>query len=120
MNCMKCGKEIYSDHVFCDDCREVMDKYPVNPNTPVVLPRRSGPAAPKKVPRRKSVPLEEQIVVLKSRVRLLAILLTAVSILAALLVYPAVKYLMEDHFLPGQNYTSIVSKSSAGDASDPN
>ena len=34
------------------------------------------------------------------------------AILAALLMYPAIQYLIEDHFLPGQNYTSIVSVTS--------
>ena len=112
MNCMKCGTEVPSGQVFCDDCLAVMSRYPVNPNTPVVLPRRSAGPAVKKAPRKKAPSAEQQLLVLKHRIRLLTVLLFAMSLLAALLVYPAVKYLMEDHFLPGQNYKSIVSKTS--------
>lgn len=111
MACIKCGRETGSDAVFCDACVSEMKKYPVNPNIPIVLPSRS-PGAVKKPVRRKTVSHEEAVSILKGRIRLLCILLTAVSILAALLIYPAMKYLMEDRLLPGQNYTSIVSKTS--------
>ena len=119
MNCMKCGREILADQAFCETCLADMQRHPVNPNTPVVLPKHTAaPVSVKKPVRKKTVPLETQIQVLKHRVRLLTVLLVAMSLLAALLVYPAVKYLMEDHFLPGQNYTSIVSKTSATEAAD--
>lgn len=113
MNCMKCGKETVLDRAFCEECLEQMQRYPVNPNTPVVLPKRSAAAPVKKAPRKKAVPPEEQVVILRRRVRILASALLVMTLLAAALVYPAVKYMMEDHFLPGQNYSSIVSKSSA-------
>lgn len=113
MNCMKCGREILQEQAFCEGCLQEMERYPVNPNTPVILPRRpSSAAVPRKAVRKKTLSLEAQIQILKHRVRLLSILLVAMTLLVALLVYPAVKYLMEDHFLPGQNYTSIVSKTS--------
>ncbi|MBO7251217.1 MAG: hypothetical protein J6V25_01190 [Oscillospiraceae bacterium] len=120
MQCMRCGKNALFDNVFCDSCLKEMNKYPVNPNTPVSLPKRSEYNAARKTVRKRSVPLEDQILLLKNRIRILSILLTVVSILAALLIYPAVKYLLEDHFLPGQNYTSIVSKTSTTEPSDAN
>lgn len=38
MGCMKCGKETTDGQVFCDSCLEVMEKYPVKPDTVVQLP----------------------------------------------------------------------------------
>ena len=116
MSCMRCGRDVISNQVFCDDCLSSMEKYPVNPNTPVILPKHPQKTVHKKTVRKKTVPLEDQIFVLKHRVRLLTILLIAFSLLSALLVYPAVQYLKEDHFLPGQNYTSIISKTSETDS----
>jgi len=118
MNCMKCGREIPEQQTFCDLCLAVMSRYPVNPNTPVILPRRSVTHPTKRVPRKKAVPLESQILALKHRIRVLTVLLAAMTLLAGLLVYPAVKYMMEDHFLPGQNYTSIVSITSETDPTE--
>ena len=116
MNCMKCGREIPEHQTFCDVCLEVMSQYPVNPHTPVVLPKRTAAPAVKKAPRKKTVSPESQILILKHRVRVLAVLLAAMTLLAVLLAYPAVKYMLEDHFLPGQNYTSIVSVTSETEA----
>ena len=112
MNCMKCGRESLSDQVFCEDCLAEMKKYPISPNVPVILPKHEPRSAPKKQLRKKVISPEEQIVILKSRIRLLTILLIAFALLSALLVYPAVQYLQQDHFRPGQNYTSITSKTS--------
>lgn len=113
MSCMKCGRDVYSDQVFCESCLEDMARYPVNPDTPVVLPKRTAfSAAPKKVTWKRTMSMDSQIQLLKHRIRLLTIFLVAMTLIAALLVYPAVKYMVEDHFLPGQNYTSIVSKTS--------
>lgn len=120
MNCLKCGRETALERAFCDDCLAEMEKYPVSFNASVTLPKRTSSPAQKKAPRRRTVSPEEQISVLKNRIRLLWILLIAVSILSALLAYPAISYLQDDHFLPGQNYTSIVSKTSESDADPEN
>ena len=29
MNCLKCGRDIAEDQLFCESCLEVMDQYPV-------------------------------------------------------------------------------------------
>lgn len=108
MNCMKCGRETLAEQVFCEECLLEMEKYPVRPGTVVQLPTRKESASPKKVSKRKAVSLEEQVRALKKRTRVLAICLTAAVALAAALAYPAVKYLLEDHFKIGQNYSSIV------------
>lgn len=112
MQCMRCGSETVSDRCFCEVCRAEMEKYPVQPNTSVVLPQRTVSPTVKKAIRKKVVTAEDMILVLKNRIRFLWILLIAFVILSALLIYPAIQYLQEDHFLPGQNYKSIVSVTS--------
>ena len=40
MHCMKCGNEIPDGQAFCEDCLNVMAKYPVKPDTPVQILKR--------------------------------------------------------------------------------
>ena len=107
MNCMKCGRELESEQVFCDDCLLDMEKYPVKPGTSIQLPRRRE-SSPVKKPafRRKAPPLEEQVKNLKQRLRIITALLVLMTLLAAALAYPAITHLMEDHYRTGQNYSS--------------
>ena len=37
VHCMKCGKEIPEERVFCEECLAVMDAYPVKPDTVVQI-----------------------------------------------------------------------------------
>lgn len=108
MNCLKCGRETAAEQVFCEDCRLDMEKYPVKPGTVVLLPRRRDSNAPKKVSKRRSLPLEEQVKILRKWVTALAIALGICLALIAFMVYPSVQYMMEDHFKVGQNYSSIT------------
>lgn len=112
MYCIKCGKDTVMDQVFCPDCQQEMERYPVNPNTPVVLPKRPQAPSVKKAPRKKIIPPEEQIANLKRRVRFLTILLLLLFALGSAMIYGTIRYFQKDRFLPGQNYTSIISKSS--------
>lgn len=41
MKCLKCGTAITSGQVFCGSCQEDMERHPVKPGTPVVLPNRN-------------------------------------------------------------------------------
>ena len=38
--CLKCGKKTEEQAVFCNECLEIMDKYPVKPGTVIHLPHR--------------------------------------------------------------------------------
>lgn len=106
---MKCGRETVSEQVFCPDCLAEMEKYPVRPGTVVQLPSRKAPSVLKKQPSKKrTVPLDEQVRILKRNCRKLTILLVLVTILAVLLSVPAVKHLCEDHYKIGQNYTTVT------------
>ena len=108
MNCMRCGRETAPGQVFCEECRSVMDKYPVNPDTPVHLPRQRENSVHKKPVKKKTVSYDEQIRTLKKQLRFFVIWSLISTALALALAYPAFQYLMEDHFKPGQNYTAIT------------
>ena len=108
MNCMRCGREVTSGNVFCEDCLTEAGKYPVNPDTPVHLPRRVEAAAAKKQPKKKVLTPEEQVKLLKPRLKWLALWSVIATLAAMLLAYPAILYLKEDHFDIGQNYKSFT------------
>ena len=112
---MKCGRETISEQVFCPDCLEEMAKYPVRPDTLVQLPSRSaGAPAKKQQPKKRTIPLEDQVRVLKKRCRVLFLLLIAVTAIAVTLAIPAVEHLMENHLKIGQNYSTVTEPAEAG------
>jgi len=113
MNCMKCGREIPSGQVFCEDCLADMAKYPVDPDTPVAIPQRNHTIVQKKSSKRRNLSSEEQIAVLRQRIRILTVLLVVAVLLVAALLYPTIEHLMEDDYAPGQNYSSITPTSEA-------
>ena len=43
MSCLKCGQDVSAGQIFCDSCLADMEKHPVNPGTPVIIPKRSTP-----------------------------------------------------------------------------
>ena len=65
MQCLRCGKNIPEDAVFCIDCQAEMNKCPVAPGTPVAIPPR-----PKQVkPRPRTASKDEQISRLRMRTK---------------------------------------------------
>lgn len=108
MSCLKCGRETPADAVFCEDCRLEMAKYPVRPGTVIQLPRRQESAAVKKAPRKRTIPLEDQVKILKKWVRILVVSLLVAVAVAAALAFPAIQHLQERRAKLGQNYSSIV------------
>lgn len=119
MSCLKCGKDTGEMEVFCENCREEMKKYPVKPGTPIQLPKRNDFTVARKTPKRRTVSLEEQVKTLRKQVRILVVMLVISVLLAAALAYPAVKYMLEDHFLPGQNYSVITVVETTGETEEP-
>lgn len=118
MNCMKCGRDIPDGQVFCESCLRGMADYPVKPGTVVLLPKRTEqPAA--KIPyikRRTPPSLEEQIVSLKSRLRVMTVLFLLTLVVAAFLAYFTTVHLLEqDTFLPGQNYSAMTTPDASSD-----
>ena len=111
MACLKCGRNTEDDHVFCQECLKVMDKYPVKSNTPVHLPRHAFTPSKKPAPRKRTISPEEQVITLRKKLwrsRLIGlILLVTLSLAAVLLVrelagadIPAI----------GQNYTIHINR----------
>lgn len=117
MLCMKCGREIEPERVFCPDCLADMEKYPVKPGTVVQIPRRPSQPQLKKgtnYRRQPAVPLEEQIKRLKKRVAVLTCsLILAIAAIAGLCWLVVDQYFENlDKVLPGQNYSSITTTES--------
>lgn len=110
MNCMKCGKELKSSGVFCEECLAEMEKYPVKPNITVKLPYRPAPApVRKRSKKQKYVKLEDQVRHLKKVRNWLVVLLVAVF-LAFGITSAMVLHLLDidaDDFGIGQNYGTI-------------
>lgn len=109
MNCMKCGREIEPEQVFCAECLADMEKYPVKPGTVVQLPSRPVQQPAKKQSRhRRAAALEEQVKKLSRRIRVLtvAVILTAaLALFFALLSFDVLER-AEVQKLLGQNYST--------------
>ena len=80
MNCMKCGRDISTEQVFCPECLTEMARYPVKPGTPVNLPVHPKDPDPRKKPvkAKRTLTPEEQVPRLRSSLRLMvwALILT--------------------------------------------
>lgn len=107
MYCLKCGKDTTGEQVFCDNCLQAMEAYPIKPGTAVHLPKTHATVEVKKTAHRKR-PLtpDEQIASLQKhlhRSRVLGLLLAALLLVASgLLVY---EILNPDGPIIGLNYT---------------
>ena len=116
MNCLKCGRETTEDHVFCDSCREEMQKHPVRPGTAVILPKRKKEVLLKK-PRHHGHspgPPEDQIRRLKhQRTWLICLLLVCILCFASSMLL-FLNREPEEGRLPGQNYSAVESTGPSG------
>lgn len=84
MNCLKCGKKTENEQVFCSQCLETMEAYPVKPDVHIQLPgRRTTPAEMKAGRKRRTPSPEEMVAVLRKRQKVLQ---AAVAMLLALVV----------------------------------
>ena len=111
MQCIKCGRDVEPDQVFCNSCKETMAKYPVRPGVVVQLPRRTETVVKKQPSRRRAtLSAEEQLILLRRAVRRLAVL--AVLLLAAVIGLSWLTVSLyresENKVLPGQNYYSAT------------
>lgn len=90
MYCMKCGKEITENRVFCDNCLEVMSQYPVPHGTPIQLPSTNRSSEKKAAPKKRQPTTEEYLVRFRKATRWLSVALVSsllvLSITIALLV----------------------------------
>ena len=75
MYCMKCGKEIGENRVFCEDCLTVMTQYPVRQGTPIHLPSNTVSPEKKPTPKKRQPTPEERLLRFKTATRWLSIAL---------------------------------------------
>ena len=80
MNCIKCGRELRGEQVFCRECQEYMERFPVKPGTAVQLPAHTSQPDAKNKPFRikKSLPVEVRLRKQRVTIRLLILALVAV------------------------------------------
>lgn len=82
MECLKCGAQIDNTAVFCNECLQSMDAYPVKPGTVVQLHRREVIQAQKKNAKPKVYSAaEEQVSYLKKLFWIMAVLLVLATAL---------------------------------------
>ena len=108
MNCMKCGREVEEDQVFCAKCLDSMSQHPVNPDIVVKLPQRMDTPAKKYMPRKKPLTQEAQILRLKQRNRRLTVAVCLLLLLAVILSFVSIDFFRQldmQKFL-GQNYST--------------
>lgn len=108
MDCMKCGRETEHENVFCPDCLTEMEKYPVRPDTVVLLPRRRESSIIKKVPKRHTITAEEQITLLRKWIMVLTVIVVICMTAIAFMLKPTLHYIKDEHFEIGQNYSSVI------------
>lgn len=85
MYCMKCGKKIPEKQAFCENCLAVMERFPVKPETRVLLPNREVPVAVKKSPVKRNVLSTEERLARSRKVIQWLSLSLAVAVLALFL-----------------------------------
>ena len=105
MKCMKCGIGIQTGQVFCAECQADMEKHPVKPGTPVLLPRREKQPVVKRSRRRVPKP-EEQITGLRRIVLMLSVLCIVLALALSFCIHTILTNYPADNpaELPGQNY----------------
>lgn len=110
MQCMKCKEKIDDKAAFCENCLAEMEKYPVKPNTTLILPPRNTQLPVKKKPRRyRENKPEELLQRQRNIIRYLSVAL-AVSVaafaLSAVLVLKLLDKLENSQSI-GQNYGTM-------------
>lgn len=109
MYCIKCGKETKDDQVFCEACLVLMEKYPVRPGIPVMIPPRAPDAPKKPSARRRIISQEEQLSRLRSGLKGLSLALLccllALGLTISLLVHTAELYQEAQDI--GKNYNTV-------------
>ena len=76
MYCLRCGKETELEKVFCGECLQTMEKYPVKPGTAIHLHHRQVVQSQRKASRAKRhSDTEDQILFLRKALRVMGLLL---------------------------------------------
>ena len=107
MACIKCGKKTKDEQTFCPQCLEVMERYPVKADVHIQLPNRPDAPVRKNARKKRAVPAEEQVIVLRRRLRRLTLVTLCLAVLLGAAVFLLVKNHLEADKIPdGQNYST--------------
>lgn len=109
MTCLKCGRE--SEQTFCEECRAVMDKYPIKPGTIVQLPKER-----RSTPKRQELDwtgskLESQAKNTKKTIRMLWVVIIAQLVLILAMGAMIFHLVVNQGVRPvGQNYSTVTTQ----------
>lgn len=106
MTCMKCGRVIGEDQVFCNDCLAEMEKEPIRIETPVVIPTQ--PLKSANLHRRPVINPEEELKRMQKfnqNLILVLVLLVTLVILLGIMLYDKQFWAAMEGL--GQNYSVI-------------
>ena len=86
MYCLRCGKETEGEKVFCASCLESMEKYPVKPGQPIVLPTPPAPQSAKRGRKNRPANTEELLDSLRRQLKITGrlFMFTAILLIAAI------------------------------------
>ena len=85
LRCLNCNKETTGTQVFCEECLQAMEGYPVQKGTPVTIPVQPSPTATKKqLPTRWHAVEEDKLAAAQRTNRWLALALIVMSLLLTL------------------------------------
>lgn len=107
MYCLKCGSEVRSPDVFCQECLADMAACPVRSDAVIQLPNRPAMAV-EKTPRKKKQTYADYVRTLRKLIRWLCGLAAVLTLLVCLLGYLLFQQLRNDTNAPaiGKNYTT--------------
>ena len=91
MSCLKCGQEVVSGQIFCEACLADMQRHPVDPSTPIILPKRSRPL-PSKRTHKRMLNTEDLITSQRRIIRLLMVIILLLLLLVGVLSYATIHY----------------------------
>lgn len=113
MPCIKCGKDTVDKNVFCPECLEQMEAYPVKPGTPVLIPQHSPTR--RYQTRKLRAPEPEEIIRRQKRViRLLTVCVCVLLVAWAITTAMVIHSMLQEESVPiGQNFGYTTSQQGA-------
>ncbi len=108
MTCLKCGRE--TEQMFCESCREGMEKYPVKPGTIILLPKERETVSKKQPQARLNMVAPEVKIAGQRRViRRLAGAVFSLLVLVCAMGFALFQVVHRNSALPlGQNYSTVT------------
>lgn len=109
--CLKCGKKVEEQSVFCSECLAIMEQYPINPGTVVHLPRRQTIPENNQRTDFEEPTQAEQLDHQRKLIRWLTTIVAGLSLLLVITAVMLIRTLDKAQSLPmiGRNYTTSTS-----------